>query len=77
MESPDSLVGDIMTRTPREVTQRQLHMHTAFVLFKTEPSMERDVFMALSDMSAVTETHTLCTASMIWSFGSRRRTASL
>lgn len=59
MESPDSLVGDIMTRTPREVTQRQLHMHTAFVLFKTEPSMERNVFMALSDMSAVTETHAL------------------
>jgi len=59
LESPDSLVGDIMTRTPREVTQRQLHMHTAFVLFKTEPSMERNVFMALSDMSAVTETHAL------------------
>lgn len=34
-------------------------MHTAFVLFKTEPSMERDVFMALADMDAITETHAL------------------
>lgn len=34
-------------------------MHTAFVLFKTEPSMERDVYVALSEMDAITETHAL------------------
>ncbi len=34
-------------------------MPTAFVLFKTEPSMERDVFMALSSMNSIVETHAL------------------
>jgi DNA-binding Lrp family transcriptional regulator len=34
-------------------------MHTAFVLFKTEAGMERDVFMALTDMDSITETHAL------------------
>ena len=34
-------------------------MPTAFVLFKTEPSMERDVFMALSSMDSIIETHAL------------------
>ena len=34
-------------------------MPTAFVLFKTEPSMERDVFLTLSGMDSITETHAL------------------
>ena len=35
------------------------HMPTAFVLFKTEPSSERDVFLALSNMDSIVETHAL------------------
>ena len=34
-------------------------MDTAFVLFKTEPSRERDVYLALSDIDQVVETHAL------------------
>lgn len=32
---------------------------SAFVLFKTEPSMERDVYLALADMECIIETHAL------------------
>ncbi len=34
-------------------------MPAAFVLFKTEPSLERDVFLALSNMDSIIETHAL------------------
>ncbi len=34
-------------------------MDTAFVLFKTEPSRERDVYMALSNIDQIVETHAL------------------
>ena len=34
-------------------------MPEAFVLFKTEPSLERDVFLALSNMDSIIETHAL------------------
>ena len=32
-------------------------MSTAFVLFKCQPQMEKDVFIALLDLDCVTETH--------------------
>tara|TARA_B100001013_G_C24591595_1_gene435035 strand:+ start:146 stop:379 length:234 start_codon:yes stop_codon:yes gene_type:complete len=32
---------------------------TAFVLFKTEPSRERDVYLALSELDSIVETHAL------------------
>jgi DNA-binding Lrp family transcriptional regulator len=38
---------------------RGLHLRTAFVLFKAEPSMEREAYLTLSNMDAVTETHAL------------------
>ena len=34
-------------------------MPEAFVLFKTEPTHERDVYLALSDHDGVTEVHAL------------------
>jgi DNA-binding Lrp family transcriptional regulator len=34
-------------------------MPEAFVLFKTEPSQEREVYVALSENSAVAEVHAL------------------
>ena len=34
-------------------------MPEAFVLFKTEPTHERDVYLALSDHDGVTEVRTL------------------
>ena len=34
-------------------------MQSAFVLFKTSPTHERDVYLALSEMDAVQETHAL------------------
>ena len=34
-------------------------MDTAFVLFKTEPSRERDVYLALSELDSIVETHAL------------------
>ena len=34
-------------------------MDTAFVLFKTEPSREREVYLALSELDEIVETHAL------------------
>jgi DNA-binding Lrp family transcriptional regulator len=34
-------------------------MDTAFILLKTEPSREREVYLALSEIGSVVETHAL------------------
>ena len=48
-----------MNRRTRGLNNRGLVMRTAFILLKTEPTRERDVYLSLQNLPEVIETHAL------------------